>query len=260
MAPVSFRCCVFAVLLFACLGEQVDELVVTPRETSDNEPFPKSELQALPTEPDVSAESEAQTNITADDAASSNSTETAGAKNASSANPIRCLPSNVTRNEDEEYNTLQANKRHGFTTGALARAEQDQLDGRPLHRDLEFYAVDVVKSSSINMRYGLVAVPSILLFHNGRAVAKFNDTSVTMQGLVSFVTKHTGMQATRPLDPDYSGPLADTPLEYTDWVLVSAWLFTVVCAVGAFLRSSMCKRMVASVQNAWREAQHQHQD
>ncbi|XP_037271102.2 thioredoxin domain-containing protein bug [Rhipicephalus microplus] len=286
MAPVSFRCCVFAVLLFACLGEQVDELVVTPRETSDNEPFPKSELQALPTEPDVSAESEAQTNITADDAASSNSTETAGAKNASSANPIRCLPSNVTRNEDEEYNTLQlingtallqelspAPNKTNSTGGRcivvtfyspycnFCAGAAPYVNALPAaFPDLEFYAVDVVKSSSINMRYGLVAVPSILLFHNGRAVAKFNDTSVTMQGLVSFVTKHTGMQATRPLDPDYSGPLADTPLEYTDWVLVSAWLFTVVCAVGAFLRSSMCKRMVASVQNAWREAQHQHQD
>ncbi|CAN8001477.1 unnamed protein product [Ixodes hexagonus] len=125
---------------------------------------------------------------------------------------------------------------------------------------LKFYAVDVVQSSQINMRYGLVAVPSILLFHNGRAVAKFNDSLPSIDGLTGFITRHTGITPDRPLAPDASGPMSDVPLEFIDWVLVSAWVFTAVCLIGAFLRSGLCKHMTASVQNAWREAQHQHQD
>lgn len=130
----------------------------------------------------------------------------------------------------------------------------------PAFPDVKFFAVDVVQSSQINMRYGLVAVPSVLLFHNGRAVAKFNDSLPTMLGLAGFITRHTGLSPERQLAPDESGPLSDVPLEYTDWVLVGAWIFTIVCCAGAFLRSTLCKRMTASVQNAWREAQHQHQD
>ncbi|KAH6921454.1 hypothetical protein HPB50_000602 [Hyalomma asiaticum] len=285
MAPVSIYCCVFAVSLFACLGEQVDEINVSTLESSGNDVSTEPDVPSLHNGSEDSAESEAQTNSTAADA-TSNSTEAAGARNASTTNPIRCLPSNVSRNESDEYNTLQiingtallqelspAPNKTNSTAGRcivvtfyspycnFCANAAPYVNALPAaFPDLEFYAVDVVKSSHINMRYGLVAVPSILLFHNGRAVAKFNDTFVTMQGLMSFVTRHTGMQASRPLDPDYSGPLADKPLEYTDWVLVSAWLFTIVCAIGAFLRSSLCKRMVASVQNAWREAQHQHQD
>lgn len=288
MAPVSFWCCVFAVSLFSCLGEQVEEIVVTSRENTEDavvtEPEDPGAQNVLPVD---AAEQDAETNSTAADD-TNNSTETAGARNASSAttNPIRCLPSNVSRNESDEFNALQlingtallqelspAPNKTNSTSGRcivvtfyspycnFCASAAPYVNALPAgFPDLEFYAVDVVKSSHINMRYGLVAVPSILLFHNGRAVAKFNDTFVTMQGLMAFVTRHTGMQASRPLDPDYSGPLADKPLEYTDWVLISAWLFTIVCAVGAFLRSSLCKRMVASVQNAWREAQHQHQD
>ncbi|XP_065298617.2 thioredoxin domain-containing protein 15 [Dermacentor albipictus] len=291
MAPVSFWCCVFVVSLFSCQGEQVDEIVVTSSENTEdvvvNDPEVPGGQSVLPVDHSAvdAAAGDAETNSTAND--TNNSTETAGARNASSTtNPIRCLPSNASRNESDEFNALQlingtallqelspAPNKTNSTSGRcivvtfyspycnFCASAAPYVNALPAgFPDLEFYAVDVVKSSHINMRYGLVAVPSILLFHNGRAVAKFNDTFVTMQGLMAFVTRHTGMQPSRPLDPDYNGPLADKPLEYTDWVLVSAWLFTIVCAVGAFLRSSLCKRMVASVQNAWREAQHQHQD
>ncbi|KAH7974685.1 hypothetical protein HPB49_018088 [Dermacentor silvarum] len=233
MAPVSFWCCVFAVSLFSCLGEQVEEIVVTSRENTEDAVVTEPEDPGVQNVLHVdAAEQDAETNSTAADD-TNNSTETAGARNASSAttNPIRCLPSNVSRNESDEFNALQlingtallqelspAPNKTNSTSGRcivvtfyspycnFCASAAPYVNALPAgFPDLEFYAVDVVKSSHINMRYGLVAVPSILLFHNGRAVAKFNDTFVTMQGLMAFVTRHTGMQASRPLDPDYSG-------------------------------------------------------
>src|SRR6266487_4610349 len=45
----------------------------------------------------------------------------------------------------------------------------------------------------INMRFGLVGIPSILLFHNGKVVAKYNDSEPTLDGFVSFIHKVTGI-------------------------------------------------------------------
>lgn len=125
---------------------------------------------------------------------------------------------------------------------------------------IRFFAVDVVKSSQLNMRYGLVAVPSILLFHNGRAIAKFNDSQPSIEGLAAFITKHTRLTPEREVEPLLKGPIPDEALKATDWVLLAAWLFTIMCCLCTFLKSVYWKRISASVQNAWREAQHEHED
>uniref|UniRef100_A0A023GMV7 Putative thioredoxin n=1 Tax=Amblyomma triste TaxID=251400 RepID=A0A023GMV7_AMBTT len=288
MAPGTFWCCVLVASFFTSIHAQIEsnetnaDAEITETEDKLTE---TTEVEDRPPASEISdALGDAKVNATDDTA---NSTQSTASRNESTVtNPIRCLPRNDSTS-NEVPNRLHlingtaliqelsppANKTN--TTGGghcvvvtfyspycnFCASAAPYVNALPSgFPDLKFYAVDVVKSSHINMRYGLVAVPSILLFHNGRAVAKFNDTFVTMQGLISFIGRHTGMNSALPLSPDYSGPLADMPLEYTDWVLISAWVFTIVCVVGAFLRSSLCKRMVASVQNAWREAQHQHQD
>ncbi|XP_077496855.1 thioredoxin domain-containing protein bug [Amblyomma americanum] len=294
MAPVTFWCCVLVASCFPTLHAQIETNETSmDTEVTDSEDR-LSEIVEVEDRPpgsetvDAVEDSERDAKVVNGTDDTTNSTQSTAARNESATtNPIRCLPRNDSTSSDVP-NRLHLingtaliqelspppNKTNATAGGGhcvvvtfyspycnFCASAAPYVNALPAgFPDLKFYAVDVVKSSHINMRYGLVAVPSILLFHNGRAVAKFNDTFVTMQGLISFIGRHTGMTATLPLSPDYSGPLADMPLEYTDWVLISAWVFTIVCVVGAFLRSSICKRMVASVQNAWREAQHQHQD
>lgn len=280
MAPVSIWCTALIVPLLTCFA---DEIAVETVDTTEN--APNVDLETLPNIIDsLDALDSMESNAQVDTASVANSTE-AARNDSAMTNPIRCLPRNESTPSDEPNKLLLVNGTTLFQELTLPNNKTNTTAGHCVvvafyspycdfcakaapyvnalpfgFPDLKFYAVDVVKSSHINMRYGLVAVPSILLFHNGRAVAKFNDSLVTMQGLITFISRHTGMSATHPLDPDYGGPLADLPLEYTDWVLISAWVFTIVCVVGVFLRSNLCKRMTASVQNAWREAQHQHQD
>ena len=45
---------------------------------------------------------------------------------------------------------------------------------------------------SIAGKYGITGVPSLLLFYDGRPVAKFNK-SRTLQGLEEFITNSTGI-------------------------------------------------------------------
>lgn len=44
------------------------------------------------------------------------------------------------------------------------------------------------------MRFGLVGVPSVLFLHNGKVVAKYNDTDPTLEGYVSFISVVAGIE------------------------------------------------------------------
>ena len=45
---------------------------------------------------------------------------------------------------------------------------------------------------SLNTRFGVVAVPTVLLFHSGKPVLKFNN-SFSFDDLKEFVKNNTGM-------------------------------------------------------------------
>lgn len=46
--------------------------------------------------------------------------------------------------------------------------------------------------SSFNTQYGIVGVPTVMLFHNGRAAAKFNNTEYTLEMFGRFIIEYTG--------------------------------------------------------------------
>jgi len=45
---------------------------------------------------------------------------------------------------------------------------------------------------SLNSRFGTIAVPNIMVFHNAKAVARFNGTERTLTSIAAFVTNITG--------------------------------------------------------------------
>lgn len=40
--------------------------------------------------------------------------------------------------------------------------------------------------------YGITGVPSLVLFHNGKPIAKYNGTDYTLYEFTKFVIRHTG--------------------------------------------------------------------
>lgn len=62
------------------------------------------------------------------------------------------------------------------------------------------------------MRFGLVGVPSVLFIHNGKVVAKYNDTSdPTLEGYVAFIATVAGLEPTGEViitEEDQRGPVS----------------------------------------------------
>jgi len=41
--------------------------------------------------------------------------------------------------------------------------------------------------------YGITGVPSLVLFHNGKPIAKYNGSDYSLYEFTKFVIRHTGM-------------------------------------------------------------------
>lgn len=117
----------------------------------------------------------------------------------------------------------------------------------------------------LNTQFGILALPSVLLFHNSKPVSKFNQTNFILENFSQFTTGLTGIEASgllEVLESDHSGPVPSQAEIEPDYLLYLAWVFTVVCALGYFSKSSFSRRLIESLQNNWREVeiQHEHND
>lgn len=116
------------------------------------------------------------------------------------------------------------------------------------------------------MRFGLVGVPSVLFFHNSKLVAKYNDSVISVEGLVSFINRITGMSpegGKELTEEDMEGPVPTTPVSRADYVLILSWIFVLACCCRFLVLSTAFKRFIEYVRNNWREAeqaQHEHMD
>ena len=53
-------------------------------------------------------------------------------------------------------------------------------------------AIDCSVHSTVSSHFGVLSVPMILLFHNGKTIAKFNDTTFTLNKFAEFIQYYTG--------------------------------------------------------------------
>lgn len=118
---------------------------------------------------------------------------------------------------------------------------------------------------SFNAQYGIVGVPTLMLIHNGKPVAKFNDTVYTLESFARFVSQLTNLQPNGSLyvtSADFTGPVSSTPTNEMDYCLVISWIFIVACMLYFTSRSVWWQQFVELIQNTWREsnAQHEHVD
>lgn len=126
-------------------------------------------------------------------------------------------------------------------------------------------AIDAIKYQNFNAQYGIVGVPTLMLVHNGKPVAKFNYTVYTLESFAKFITHMTNLQPNGSLyvtSLDFAGPVSSTPSNETDYCLVLSWVFIAACALYFTSQSRWWQQFVELVQNTWREsnAQHEHAD
>lgn len=129
------------------------------------------------------------------------------------------------------------------------------------YHNVKMVALDALKYHGINAQYGIVGVPTLKMFHNGRPVGKFNGTEYNIHSFSKFVHAITGHYANELLvmSKDFQGPVSSVVENETDYFLVLSWLFIIVCAVYYFMQSKWWKMIVEMVQNNWRESEAQHE-
>ncbi|XP_026671794.1 thioredoxin domain-containing protein 15 isoform X2 [Ceratina calcarata] len=126
-------------------------------------------------------------------------------------------------------------------------------------------AINAIKYQNFNAQYGIVGVPTLMLIHNGKPVAKFNGTVYTLEFFARFITQFTNLQPNGSLyvtSLDFAGPVSSTPSNETDYCLVLSWIFIAACALYFTSQSRWWQQFVELIQNTWREsnAQHEHVD
>lgn len=109
-----------------------------------------------------------------------------------------------------------------------------------VYNNLPILAVDAYKQHSLNTRFGVVAVPTILLFHSGKPVLKFNN-SVSLDDMRNFVKNNTGVEGNFSVqisEEDYLGPLKNKPVDEKDYYLLFSVLFLILFGVFMFAKST----------------------
>lgn len=135
--------------------------------------------------------------------------------------------------------------------------------------DLKVAAIDAFSFHSLNTEFGIVGLPTIMFFHQGRPLVKFNDSEITLESLVKFVTKHSGveprlinhkMTITMPhyISDDFKGPLSNKVEKRTDYWLYMAWIFIVVCSCYYFSKSAFYVQIIEMIKRNWRESEAHH--
>ncbi|XP_078579501.1 thioredoxin domain-containing protein 15-like isoform X2 [Branchiostoma floridae x Branchiostoma japonicum] len=135
---------------------------------------------------------------------------------------------------------------------ALARAFPDVL----------LLAIDAIANSHLNTRFGTVAVPNIMLFYNGKALSRFNQSERSLEQLRMFVRNHTGLEGDPSVEltpEDFAGPLPTAPTDEPDYFLWASWAFFASFGVIAMVRSSPGKRLLVRL-GVLMPVQHQHVD
>lgn len=127
--------------------------------------------------------------------------------------------------------------------------------------DIKTAALDSVKESRVNTQYGIVGVPSIILFHNARAVAKFNNSEYSLQGFIKFVKVYTGIQEESDTlrIKDFEGPVPREINDEIDYILLLAWGFIMVCVFYYISGTQTWKKIIETMKKSWREAEAQHE-
>lgn len=133
--------------------------------------------------------------------------------------------------------------------------------------DIKIVAINAMMYHLFNTQNGIVGVPSLMLFHSGRPIAKFNDSEYTLEMFSKFVSKYTGLTAMEKsivTSADFAGPVVSSPSKDSDVFLIISWLFIIICSGYYFTKSKWWIWIIEAIQSNWREseahANHDHID
>ncbi|XP_066955173.1 thioredoxin domain-containing protein 15 [Macrobrachium rosenbergii] len=126
-------------------------------------------------------------------------------------------------------------------------------------KNIPVYGLDSIEHHSVNARYGVMGTPTLLLFHNGNGVGRYNASEFSVMQLLSFINHYTDQSITdiNVTSADFRATLPSQVAEGRPYALWASWIFLLICAEWLFLTSELCAKLTEAILNNWREAEAQ---
>jgi len=127
---------------------------------------------------------------------------------------------------------------------------------------MNILALDAYSLYSTTMRYGVVGVPSMYVFHSNKIVSKYNKSETNIDSFVKYINQITTFEPVGDVnltESDLVGPLSSQVTYSFNYVFALSWLFCIVVSLYYFVRSDLFRRMKEHMYNMWNEAQFQHE-
>ncbi|XP_068202369.1 thioredoxin domain-containing protein 15 isoform X2 [Palaemon carinicauda] len=126
-------------------------------------------------------------------------------------------------------------------------------------KNIPVYGLDSIEHHSVNARYGVMGTPTLLLFHNGNGVGRYNASEFSVMQLLSFINHYTDQSITdiNVTSADFRATLPSQIAEGRPYALWASWIFLLICAEWLFLTSELCAKLTEAILNNWREAEAQ---
>ncbi|EDV55853.1 uncharacterized protein LOC6548867 [Drosophila erecta] len=124
--------------------------------------------------------------------------------------------------------------------------------------------VDAYEYSRLNAEIGIVSLPTLMIFHQGRPVIKYDPSwkDSEKRSFARFIMRHTNVKTVNPqsIDPlillrSEVEPLSREPIVETDYYLGLAWAFILACLANFLRKTAIWKQVVEMVQRNWRESE-----
>lgn len=124
--------------------------------------------------------------------------------------------------------------------------------------DIRMGAIDSFRFHTVNTDFGIIALPTLMLFHRGRPVVKFNESQFTVNNFVKFIERHTDILPSTSkvfvTSDDFRGPLPNVVEKDTDHCLWLAWVFIGLVAIYHFVRTVYFAQFIEVIKRNWRES------
>ncbi|XP_050442618.1 thioredoxin domain-containing protein 15 [Adelges cooleyi] len=126
---------------------------------------------------------------------------------------------------------------------------------------VKMVAFNAISEQRFNTMYGITGVPTLILFHNGRPIAKYNGSDYSLYEFTKFIIRHTDLAPNEKVEitvTDFVKPVngfGNRDYDYSLWLAWFVIVFWILVYMGAV---NLLKRFVEDIKNIWREAEAQH--
>ncbi|VVC31834.1 Hypothetical protein CINCED_3A000436 [Cinara cedri] len=126
---------------------------------------------------------------------------------------------------------------------------------------IKMVAFNAISEQRYNTMYGITGVPSLVLFHNGKPIAKYNGSDYTLYEFTKFVIRHTDLSPNEKVEisvTDFVKPIPGFGELDNDYSLWLAWFVIIFWALYYARTLNFFQKILEFFVNIWYEVEAQH--